>query len=238
VDKPGRRKKHKTPWGKVSAVVIGVLLVGAIGYYVYETYIYVPPPVYAKLGTSMGDIYVELFPACAPKTVGNFENLANTGFYDNLVWHRIYKGFVIQTGDPNTRNAVNSTRSTWGNGGSSNTVPLEICSWLHNYAGYVGMARQGNHTYGLNSGTSQFYVLTDNQTASAYQLLEGYYTIFGKVISGMNVVCSISKVQVYESPAVPSGSPLTDQPITPVFLDNVTMISAAQAPAPQTISNC
>ena len=238
VDKPGRRKKNKPPWGKITAAVIGVLIVGAIGYYVYDTYIYSPPPVYAKIGTSMGTFYVELFPACAPKTVDNFESLANSGFYDNLVWHRIVKGFVIQTGDSNSRNAVNSTRSTWGKGGSTNTVPLEICSWLYNYAGYIGMARQGNQTSGLDTGTSQFYVLTNNQTADTYQLLQGYYTIFGKVISGMGVVCSISKVPVYNASATQNGNPIADQPLTPVYLDNVTMISASQAPAPQPIAQC
>ena len=238
VDKPGRRKKNNPPWGKITAVIVGVLIVGAIGYYVYDAYIYSPPPVYAKIGTSMGAFYVELFPACAPNTVNNFENLANSGFYDNLVWHRIIKGFVIQTGDPNTRNAVNSTRSTWGQGRSNNTVPLEICSWLHQYAGYLGMARQGNQTSGLDTGTSQFYILTNNQTVSTYQALEGYYTIFGKVIGGMSVVCSISKVPVYNSSATQNGNPIADQPITPVYLDNVTMISASQAPSPQPVAQC
>ena len=238
VDKPGRRKKKRIPWGKIAAVVIGVLVVGAIGYYIYQTYIYSPPPVYAEVGTSMGNFYVELFPACAPQTVNNFVNLAKSGFYDNLVWHRIIQGFVIQTGDPNSRNAVNSTRSTWGQGGSNNTVPLELCSWLHNYGGYLGMARQGNQTSGLDTGTSQFYILTNNQTAATFQALDGYYTMFGKVISGMNVVCSISKVPVYGESATQKSNSIADQPITPVSLDNVTIISSAQAPTPQPIVGC
>ena len=244
VDKPGRRKKKKAPWGKIVAIVIGVLIIGAVGYLVYDTYIYSPPPVYAKVGTSLGSFYIELFPACAPKTVSNFVNLVNTvlpngqKFYQNLVWHRIVKGFVIQTGDPNSRNAVNSTRYKWGTGGSNNTVPLEICSWLHNYAGYVGLARMGNQTAGLDTGTSQFYILTDNQTATTFQLLDGYYTIFGKVISGMNVVCTISKVPVYGEYAVQNGDTIAGQPITPVFLDNITIISQSQAPVPQPITQC
>jgi len=124
VDKPGRRKKNKIPWGKVAAVVIGVLVVGAIGYYVYDTYFYSPPPEYARLGTSQGYIYAELFPACAPKTVANFVNLTQSGFYNDLVWHRIVPGFVIQTGDPNTKGALNSTRSSWGKGQSNHQVPF------------------------------------------------------------------------------------------------------------------
>jgi cyclophilin family peptidyl-prolyl cis-trans isomerase len=240
VDKPGRRKKRRIPWGKIAAVAVLALVVGLVGWVVYWNYIYVPPPVYAVVGTSLGSFDVELFPACAPKTVSNFVNLANSGFYDNLVWHRIIPGFVIQTGDPNSKNAVNSTRSTWGQGGSNNTVPLEICGWLHNYAGFVGMARQGNQTSGLNTGTSQFYILLDNQTLTTYQLLDGYYTIFGKVISGMNVVCSIASpsVKTYGAAASQNGDSITDQPINPVFLKNVTIISAASAPAPQPISAC
>jgi cyclophilin family peptidyl-prolyl cis-trans isomerase len=100
------------------------------------------------------------------------------------------------------------------------------------------MARPGNQTTGLNEGTSQFYILTNNQTAATYQLLDGYYTIFGKVISGMNVVCGISKVQVYPADATQNGKSINDQPINPVFLDNVTIISATQAPSPQPIQQC
>ena len=233
VDKPGRRKKYKTPWGKIAGVVVIALVVIASGWYVYNTYIYQPPPVYAKLGTNFGYIDVELFPSCAPKTVANFVSLSNSGFYNNLVWHRIVDTptpFVIQTGDPNSRNGVNSTRGTWGQGGSNQTVPLETCSWLHNYAGFLGMARQGNQTAGLNSGTSQFYIILSNDT-NTEGALDGYYTVFGKVISGMSVVCKIADVPVYTS-TYPS------EPINPVFLKNVTMISAASAPAPQAIVGC
>jgi len=221
------------PWGKIAAVVLLALVVGLVSYEVYWNYIYVPPPVYAVVGTSAGSFDIELFPSCAPKTVSNFVDLANSGFYDNLVWHRILPGFVIQTGDPNTRNAVNSTRSTWGQGGSNSTVPLEICGSLHNFAGYIGMARQGNQTSGLNTGTSQFYILLDNQTAATYNDLDGYYTIFGKVIYGMSVVCAISRVPTY-----PASSSDFSQPVNPVFLKNVTIISAASAPAPQPITGC
>jgi len=241
VDKPGRRKKNKPPWGKIAAAVVIGLVVVAAGWFVYWDYVYSPPPVYAVLGTSVGSFDVELFPACAPKTVANFVSLANSGFYDNLTWHRIVdspKPFVIQTGDPNTKNAVNSTRATWGNGGSNNTVPLEICSWLHNYVGYLGMARQGNHTYGLNTGTSQFYILLANQSSTAYSNLEGYYTIFGKVISGMGVVCSIAHVKTYPQGSLQNGQSIADQPINPVLLKSVTIISPAQAPAPQPITAC
>jgi len=232
VDKPGRRKKQAGPWNKIGAVAVVALVVVGVFWLFYTGYIFgpPPPPQYAKIGTDYGYIYTELYPSCAPKTVANFANLTNTGFYDNLVWHRIVPGFVIQTGDPNTRNGLNSTRSSWGQGGSTKTVPLETCSWLHNYAGFMGMARQGNQTYGLNSGTSQFYIILDNNTQNELNL-DGYYTIFGKVISGMNAVCTIAKLPTYTST-------YNTQPVNPVFLRNITMISTAAAPTPQPITQC
>jgi cyclophilin family peptidyl-prolyl cis-trans isomerase len=164
----------------------------------------VATPVFATLSTTDGNIEVELYPALAPKTVANFVSLAQSGFYKNLVWHRIVKGFVIQTGDPNSRNA-GGNNSTWGQGGSSQTVPLEIDSSLRNLNGYLGMARSSDP----NSGSSQFYInLADNHS------LDGNYTVFGKVISGMNVALTIGNVPVY---------PRSNQPINPVFLTDVTI---------------
>ena len=230
VDKPGRRKKSKVPWGKVAAAVVGVLVIGAIGYYVYDTYVYSPPPVYARLGTSQGYIYAELFPACAPHTVDNFVNLTKSGFYSDLVWHRILPGFVIQTGDPNTRGALNSTRSNWGQGQSSQQVPFEWCGWLHNYAGFIGMAS----TAPKGPSTSQFFVNLSNSTSNLS--LDDNYTVFAKVISGMSVVCAIARQPTYPA----SNTALFSQPITPasVLLSNVTIISQSQAPPPQPIVAC
>ncbi len=235
VDKPGRRKKTRRPWGKIAAAAVVAIMVISIGYFVYQTYIYQPPPVYAKLGTSQGYIYVELYPSCAPKTVANFVNLTESGFYDGLVWHRIVPGFVIQTGDPNTKGGIGSTRSTWGQGGSSQSIPFEWCGWLHTYAGYLGMAS----TAAKGPSTSQFFVNLDNGSSNSY--IDGNYTVFGKVISGMNVVCALADNKtdpVYPSTATPSY--LFSQPINPAsaMLDNVTMIAASQAPAPQPITAC
>jgi cyclophilin family peptidyl-prolyl cis-trans isomerase len=162
--------------------------------------------VFATLTTSAGTIVVELYQVQAPKTVTNFVNLAGSGFYNNLTWHRIVKGFVIQTGDPNTRNG-GGDRSTWGTGGSSQTVPLEIVGSLHNNAGYLGMARSSDP----NSGSSQFYInLADNPS------LDGGYTVFGKVISGMNVALALGNTPVNSQ----------SQPINPVFLTSVTISSS------------
>ncbi len=164
--------------------------------------------VYAKLNTAQGLIEVQLFPNSAPKTVTNFVNLAQSGFYDNLVWHRIVPGFVIQTGDPVTRNG-GGDRSLWGTCGSSQTVPLEIDPSLHNDVGYLGMAR----TSDPNSGTSQFYINLGNNTSS----LDGKYTVFGKVISGMDAAFAIANISTYTS------GQYKDQPVNPVYLTSVTI---------------
>ncbi len=165
---------------------------------------------HARLVTSNGTIQVELYRAQALKTVSNFVSLANQHFYDSLVWHRIAKSPpVIQTGDPNTRYG-NTSRSTWGTGGSPQTVPLEIDSSLHNNLGYLGMARSSDP----NSGSSQFYI---NMANNNY--LDGRHTVFGRVITGMNAANTL-----WNTPTYTSGQ-YQDQPINPVFLTNVTISS-------------
>lgn len=177
--------------------------------YVYATAQSANAIVYAKLNTSYGLIEVELYQSKTPKTVANFVNLAKSGFYDNLVWHRIVEGFVIQTGDSNTRNV--GDRSTWGQGGSSQTVPLETDNSLRNDVAYLAMARKSGD---LNSGTSQFYINLANNSN-----LDGQYTVFGKVISGMDVAFAIASVPTY------TEDPYKDQPVDPVFLTSVTISS-------------
>src|SRR5438309_8239643 len=218
VREPGaRRRKIIT---RIAAAAIVAIIAGA-GLYIYISnrgstttqestscttgtlVLGAPKGTYAKINTSLGCIEVQLYPSAAPKTVANFVNLSQTGFYNNLVWHRIVVGFVIQTGDPNTKNG-GGNRSLWGTGGSDKTVPLEINSTLHNDYGYLGMARSADP----NSGSSQFYINV-NQTGN--RALNGQYTVFGKVINGMSVAIAISKVPVNP----------TDQPITPVLVTSI-----------------
>lgn len=238
--KPRRRKKNGIRASLVISVVVVLAIVGAVGWYAYgglggqastatttssiltttvasttsTALSGCPNPpssvtsnlVYARINTTMGPIEVELFSSAAPKTVTNFVGLANAGFFNNLVWHRIVKGFVIQTGDPLTRNA-GGDRSLWGTGGSGTTVPLEIDSVLHNYVCYLGMARGQDP----NSGSSQFYINLANNTS-----LDGSYTVFGRVVSGLGVVNQIGNVQVNSS----------DQPVNPIFVTSVTVLSS------------
>lgn len=224
VDKPGRRKKKHYPWGKIVGVIIVALLVVAAGWYIYDNYIYKAPPVYARIDTGLGSIGIELFPSCAPQTVSNFIKLADSGFYNDLVWHRIVTNFVIQTGDPNTRGGMNSTRTTWGYGGSNTTVPLEVtaCPWLGTYQGYVAMARQGNATYGLDTGTSQFFINLSNSSSNLS--IVGQYTVFGKVVSGWNVVEAIANKNNVCGSTCPSNWP-ADEPIKPVLINDIVILN-------------
>ncbi len=181
----------------LAVILIAVIAVG-VGWYLYvsgqsgacpsQTQYEGPisGTVYAKICTSQGVIEVELYQSDTPITVTNFVTLARSGFYDNLVWHRIVKGFVVQTGDPNTRSG-GGDRSTWGNGGSPQTIPLEINSTLHNDVGYLGMARSNDP----HSGSSQFYINLANNNS-----LDGNYTVFGRVINGMSVAYALGNVSV------------------------------------------
>ncbi|HXL51266.1 MAG TPA: peptidylprolyl isomerase [Candidatus Limnocylindrales bacterium] len=170
----------------------------------------VDTPVYATLNTTNGTIVVELYRAQTPQTVSNFVNLANQHFYDNLVWWRLSRSPpVIQTGDPNTRYG-NTSRSTWGSGGSSQTVPLELDKSLHNSLGYLGMARGQS----LDSGSSQFYInMADNNDLD---YANGGYTVFGRVLTGMSAANAIWNTPT-DAPAYP------EQPLNPVYLISVTI---------------
>jgi len=170
----------------------------------------VDTPVYATLNTSNGTIVVELYRAQTPQTVSNFVKLANQHFYDNLVWHRLSRNPpVIQTGDPYTRYG-NTSRSTWGTGGSPQTIPLELDKSLHNSLGYLGMARG----QALDSGSSQFYINMANN--NDLDTANGGYTVFGKVLTGLSAANAI-----WNSPTDAPTYP--EQPLNPVYLISVTI---------------
>jgi cyclophilin family peptidyl-prolyl cis-trans isomerase len=154
---------------------------------------------YAVIDTTQGRMVAQLFPDVAPKTVANFIALAEAGFYNNLVWYRIVAGFVIQTGDPTSRNGGGNP-SIWGMTGSNQTVPLEanattVAAGYVNDVGYLGMARAVSR----DSGSSQFYInLADNAP------LNGDYTVFGRVISGLDVAMAIGRLPVARSRGIAS----------------------------------
>lgn len=141
----------------------------------------------AVIDTKFGEIKFKFFDNIAPKTVANFVNLANSGFYDGTVFHRIMPGFVIQGGDPNT---IKGDKSTWGLGGAPNTVPPEFTTSMNFTKGMVGMARSSDP----NSGSSQFFI-----TLGDAPWLNDQYTLFGQVISGQDVVDKIAALQTTDT---------------------------------------
>ena len=136
----------------------------------------------AVIDTKFGEIKFRLFNDVAPKTVSNFEKLTNSGFYDGTVFHRIIPGFVIQGGDPNTKNG---SRTTWGTGDAGYTIPPEF-SGMKFTKYMVGMARGQD----VNSGSSQFFI-----TLGDAPWLNDQYTLFGEVISGQEVVDKIGSLK-------------------------------------------
>lgn len=130
-----------------------------------------------------GTIDLELDADVAPITVTNFINLVENKFYDGLTFHRIIDGFMIQGGDPEGA----------GYGGSEKTIKGEfsangIENNISHERGVISMAR---NSYSYNSASSQFFIMQDDN-----EELDGLYAAFGKVISGMDVVDKIAKVQV------------------------------------------
>ncbi len=161
----------------------------------------VPAAQKAVIDTTQGTVEVEFYPNAAPKHVQNFIDLANKGFYDGTLFHRIIPGFVIQGGDPNTKG--NSTdRGKWGQGGPNYTIPAEFNDIPHS-RGILSMARSSDP----NSAGSQFFIVLDNNTSTS--ALNHQYTVFGKVIKGMDVVDKIAALPTFKS------GTYIDQPINP-----------------------
>jgi len=123
------------------------------------------------LETTSGTIVIEFFPEDAPKTVDNFLNLAESGFYDDVIFHRIIKDFMIQGGDPLSKDP--ESQSLWGTSGSEKKIEAEFNTIKHN-RGIVSMAR----TTDPNSATSQFFIVHENSND-----LDEKYTVFGRIIT-------------------------------------------------------
>lgn len=132
-----------------------------------------------NIETNHGNISFDLLPDLAPETVRNFIKLAKDGFYDGTLFHRVIPGFMIQGGDPNTKDP--NMKSQWGMGGPGYTVKAEFSSRSH-LQGIVSMARSTDP----NSAGSQFFIVTKDST-----FLDREYTVFGEVSEGMNVVDKI-----------------------------------------------
>ena len=159
-----------------------------------------------KIATSMGDIVVQLDPAKAPKTVENFLAYVQDKHYDGTVFHRVIDGFMIQGGGFTPALQQKGTRAP---------IPLEAANGLKNDRGTIAMARTGNP----HSATSQFFINVKNNDMLNAPKPDGHgYAVFGKVVSGMEVVDKIR--------AVPTGTRngMGDVPLEPVLIRSATLV--------------
>jgi len=144
------------------------------------------------LKTNKGDIGIELFVDKMPVTAGNFLKLSKEGFYNKTKFHRVISDFMIQGGDPNSKEEDNSK---YGTGGPGYAIEDEFVEGLSNLRGTISMANSGP-----NSGGSQFFInLSDNVFLDFdKEPMASKHPVFGKVISGMEVVDAIAKVETAE----------------------------------------
>ena len=160
------------------------------------------------LKTSAGTIRLELYPAKAPKSVENFLQYVRDGHYDGTIFHRVIPGFMVQGGGMTKDMAQKKTRAP---------IPIESKNGLKNELGTVAMAR----TSDPNSATSQFFINVNNNGFLDYPGADGHgYTVFGKVVGGMDVVNKIV--------AVPTGNQGMHQnvPRTPVLIESASVVGA------------
>ncbi len=154
----------------------------------------------AVITTSLGTVTVELYGKDAPKTVRNFVELANRGFYNGQLVHRVIPGAIVQMGDPKTKDST--LRRQWGSGGESiygGYFEDELNTMTPSYRrGYVeGALAMANRWPTPNSNTSQFFVmLTDNTKLP--KPMKPVFTIFGKVTAGMDVLHAIGKMELVQ----------------------------------------
>lgn len=161
----------------------------------------------AAINTSMGTIRVEIYKDKVPNTANNFINLATSGFYDDLVFHRVIDNFMIQSGGF----TADGTQKTSPYG----TINLETSSDLKHDDGSISMARQGqdmtDSAY-FNTATSQFFICDGAQHG-----LDNYYAVFGKVTEGMNVLRAIASV------GTTTKYGMNNWPVNDVIINSITL---------------
>ena len=169
----------------------------------------------AILTTSHGVVEIELYEDLMPITAGNFTKLSEEGFYDGTKFHRVIDGFMIQGGDPNSKT---DNVATYGTGGPGYAIPDEHIAHesLSNVRGTISMANSGP-----NSGGSQFFINTVSNVNLDFdkQPLTSKHPVFGRVVTGMDVIDTISKVETGPR----------DVPAEPVVVESVTIKRGADA---------
>ena len=234
----------------IIALILIIVMLGGLcfGYYKKAT-LKVENPIVTMEVENFGTIKLELYPDLAPETVNNFIKLANNGFYNGLKFHRVVKDFMIQGGDPSgdgtgspklsdlyenddENQTYKYSDGTEAKGSDSYTITGEFIANEYNKntlnltEGIIAMARSDYSsqaptltTESYNSGSSQFFIMTKNNTS-----LNGYYTAFGKVIEGMDVVHNIEQVEVKASEDSKESSSSQQEVSTPVNPVKITSI--------------
>src|SRR5450830_1696609 len=169
------------------------------------------PTPHVALKTSMGEIVLELDQQKAPKSVANFLQYVKSGYYKGTVFHRVIDGFMIQGGGFDKNMKQKATKAP---------IKNEAQNGLQNVTYSVAMARTGDP----NSATAQFFINVGNNTALDYPGRDGFgYAVFGKVVSGQDVVDKIKAVPVADK------GPFENVPVTPVVIESATLLKTAPA---------
>jgi peptidyl-prolyl cis-trans isomerase B (cyclophilin B) len=161
----------------------------------------------AVIKTTAGELVLEFWPDVAPKTVENFKTLANKGFYDGTAFHRIVKGFMIQGGDPLTKNPA--MEDDWGTGDPGYKIKAEFNDRSHQ-RGVISMARSQHP----DSAGSQFFICLGNAS-----FLDRNYTAFGQLIGGDDVLGKIG-----ETPVKAGNSGEKSKPLTRVGVESIRIV--------------
>lgn len=159
-----------------------------------------------RIETDHGDMLVEFLNDKAPNHVENFVKLAREGFYDGTRFHRIIAGFMIQGGDPNTKDGGSGH---WGTGGPGYSVDAEFND-VHHERGVLSMARSADP----NSAGSQFFVCHGEAG-----FLDGQYTAFGRLVDGFDVLDEIAN-----APCQPGAGGERSKPVEPVTVQKMTVV--------------
>ncbi len=153
------------------------------------------------LHTNKGEIGIEMMEKDAPNTVANFAKLAREGFYDGTKFHRVIKDFMIQGGDPQSKDDAQKAR--WGTGGPGYQCDDEIHANNRNEVGTIAMANAGPNTNG-----SQFFI-----NVAPNNFLDTKHTVFGRVVSGMEIVEAIE--------STPTDA--NDRPVEPMSIERAVV---------------
>ena len=188
-----------------------------------------------EIVTNLGTISVKLY-SKTPKHRDNFEKLALTGFFDGLLFHRVINGFMIQGGDPLTRDTSAAAVAKYGQGGPGYTIPAEFIPEYKHKKGALAAARRGDVANPMKeSSGSQFYLVQDEKACAQ---LDGAYTVFGETVKGLDIIDRIAQVATDNR-----DRPVMDVRIKKVRLEGDTTpiadpkLAGEKAPAPSPDAN-